>query len=224
MTILAAEAAGATTAGAEISAGAGAGAGTARAAKGAQGTRARDASGQAAQFGSPRGSKSARKIGRARVPTGNRRYQGVILAEFLVAVLIVGVAPLARGKAAQDTTGGPSPYGPDDIKQLAGIGAVYFVLALLSSGKHGRISAWFGGLVLVAIGLSETVSGGLPAIFGIFQPSGKSAGAGEVTPAQEQQILNQAAAAAQSGAKQYVTFTQPGVATTTETTPGVIVT
>lgn len=123
------------------------------------------------------GSRAARDAGRARLPTGDRQYQGVILAEFLVAVLIVSVAPLARGKGAQDASTGPSPYGPDDIKQLAGIGAVYFILALLSSGKHGRFAAWFGGLVLVAIGLSQTTSGGLPAIFGIFQPSSKSAGA-----------------------------------------------
>lgn len=122
------------------------------------------------------GARAARDAARARIPTGDRQYQGVILAEFLVAVLIVGVAPLARGKAAQDVTGGPSPYGPDDVKQLAALGAVYFVLALLSSGKHGRMAAWFGGLVLVAIGLSETTSGGLPAIFGIFQPASQSAG------------------------------------------------
>jgi hypothetical protein len=119
---------------------------------------------------------SARDAGRARLPTGNRQYQGVIVAEFLVAVLITGLAPLARGKGAEDSSSGPSPYGPDDIKQLAGIGAVYFVLALLSSGKHGRLSAWFGGLVLIGIGLSQTVSGGLPAIFGIFQPSALSSG------------------------------------------------
>ena len=130
----------------------------------------------AADKGAQTARSAARDAGRARVPTGDRQYQGVILAEFVVAVLIVALAPLARGKAAQDTSSGPSPYGVDDIKQLAGIGAVYFVLALLSSGKHGRVAAWFGALVLVAIGFSETTSGGLPAIFGIFQPSARSAG------------------------------------------------
>jgi hypothetical protein len=69
----------------------------------------------------------------------------------------------------------------DDVKQLAAIGAAYFVLALLSSGKHGRLAAWFGGLILVAIGLAQTTSGGLPAIFGIFQPSGLSANPGPGT-------------------------------------------
>ena len=133
----------------------------------------------AAAYAVGRAGQAGRDIGRARVPTGNRQYQGVILAEFAVAVLIVALAPIVRGKAAQDATPGPSPYGPDDIKQLAGIGAVYFVLALLSSGQHGRLAAWFGGLVLIAIGLAETTSGGLAGIFGIFQPASKSSGAAE---------------------------------------------
>lgn len=130
----------------------------------------------AADKGAQTARSAARDAGQARIPTGGREYQGVILAEFLVAVLIVALAPLARGKAAQDQSSGPSPYGVDDVKQMVGIGAVYFVLALLSSGKWGRYSAWFGGLVLVAIGLAQTTSGGLPAIFAIFQPSSKSAG------------------------------------------------
>ena len=133
----------------------------------------------AADKGSQAARKGARDLGRARLPTGNRQYQGVILAEFLVAVLIVALAPVARGKQQESTAfpgSGPSPYGVDDIKQLVGIGAVYFILALLSSGKYGRLSAWFGGLVLVAIGLAQTQTGGLAGIFGIFQPAKLSAG------------------------------------------------
>jgi hypothetical protein len=138
----------------------------------------------AALAGADVAGRAARDAGRARLPTGNRQYQGVIVAEFLTAILIVALAPLARGKAAQDTGTGPSPYGVDDVKQLAGIGAIYFVLALLSSGKWGRLSAWLGGLILVAIGLGQTSSGGLPAIFGIFQPAGLSGGpaAGTLPP------------------------------------------
>lgn len=178
----------------------------------------------AALAGADIGARAARDAGRARLPTGNRQYQGVILAEFLVAALIVALAPLARGKAAQDKTTGPSPYGVDDVKQLAGIGAVYFVLALLSSGKYGRFSAYFGGLVLVAIGLAQTTSGGLPAIFGIFQPSSKSAGssdAGGVGIAEgagsiaEQFAQNYRSAINEPplapGTGSPVVFTQPGV-------------
>ena len=153
----------------------------------------------AAEYGAGKARQIGREARMVRLPTGDRQYQGVILAEFLVAVLIVGVAPLARGKAAQDSSSGPSPYGPDDIKQLAAIGVTYFVLALLSSGKHGRMAAWFGGLILVAIGLSETTSGGLPAIFGIFQPSSQSAGA---TPSDQFPGLAQAAGQAAIGVGQ----------------------
>jgi hypothetical protein len=138
-----------------------------------------DAAAAATVKGREIGGRAARDAARARVPTGNRQYQGVILAEFLTAALIVALAPVARGKAAQDQTAAPSPYGVDDLKQLVGLGAVYFILALLSSGKWGRLSAWFGGLILILILLGQTESGGLPAIFGIFQPaglSGKSAG------------------------------------------------
>lgn len=196
-------------------------------------------SGELGAYAAKKGRQAARDAGRARIPTGNRQYQGVILAEFLAAVLIVALAPIARGKESTSDPSSPSPYGPDDIKQLVGVGAVYFVLALLSSGKWGRLSAWFGGLVLIAIGLAETTSGGLPAIFGIFQPSSKSAGP-ETTPGQLQQEFNQAAAAAAAGANvyptqqqvfqqagqaaqsgaQFYTFTQPGVITTTEASPG----
>jgi hypothetical protein len=135
----------------------------------------------AALAGADIGARAARDAGRARLPTGDRQYQGVIVAEFLVAVLIVALAPLVRGKPASGASSGPSPYGVDDVKQMAGLGAVYFVLALLSSGKHGRLAAWFGGLVLVGIGLSQTASGGLAGIFGIFKPSALSGGSGSLT-------------------------------------------
>lgn len=165
----------------------------------------------AAVTGAQLGASAARDAGRARIPTGDRQYEGVILAEFLVAVLIVGVAPLARGKPSQGQSNGPSPYGVDDIKQLAGIGAAYFILALLSSGKHGRMAAWFGGLILLAIGLSQTTSGGLGAIFGIFQPSALSAGpagaSGAAGGIQDQGI---AQAAVGVGQRQAATGNQAG--------------
>ena len=54
----------------------------------------------AAEKGASTARRAGRDAARARIPTGNRQYQGVILAEFLAAVLIVALAPLARGKAA----------------------------------------------------------------------------------------------------------------------------
>ena len=115
--------------------------------------------------------RAGRDFGRARVP-GGRNYQSVILAEFLLAVLVIALAPIAKG--GTDTSkakGSASPYDTNSLKQLLGVGLVYFILALASSGKSlGRFSAWFGGLVLVAIGIQNTVNGGFTALFHMFAP------------------------------------------------------
>lgn len=87
---------------------------------------------------------------------GGRQYQGVILAEFLAAIVITAFLPLATGGSANaQAKGGPSPYDTGDVKRFAGIGATYFVLALLSSGSKGRLAAWFGGLILLVILLNR---------------------------------------------------------------------
>ncbi len=123
------------------------------------------------QFG-----KKARKAGRgalkARLP-GSHSYQPVILAEFLVAVILVAVGPLAKGgTATSKAKGSPSPYDTNTLKQLVAIGGVYFVLALLASSRRaGRVAAWFGGLVLLGLGFTQLLSGDLQAVFGIFGPS-----------------------------------------------------
>jgi hypothetical protein len=117
----------------------------------------------------PSGRRAGRAAARARLP-GGRNYQAVILSEFLVAVLVVALAPVAKG--GTDTAkakGSPSPYDTNTLKQLLMIGLVYFILALLSSGQNlGRISAWFGGLVLVAVGVTQTVNGGFAAVLRMF--------------------------------------------------------
>jgi hypothetical protein len=113
---------------------------------------------------------------KARLP-GSHSYQPVILAEFIVAVLIVATGPIAKGGTPEaQTKGSPSPYSTNTLKQLIAIGGVYFVLALLAASKRaGRLSAWFGGLVLVALGLAELAAGDLSAVFGIFGPSSTAA-------------------------------------------------
>jgi len=94
---------------------------------------------------------------------GGRNYQGAILAEFLVAVLVVAFLPLASGRP-NDDKGGPSPYRVTDMTQLVAIGAVYFILALFSGGERsGRIVAWFGGLLLLGILIAKVGSGQLSA-------------------------------------------------------------
>jgi hypothetical protein len=102
-------------------------------------------------------------VGSARITPGGRNYQGVILAEFLVAVLVVAFLPLAAGQP-DDGKAGPSPYRVNDMIQLVAIGAVYFVLALFSSGERsGRVVAWFGGLLTLGILIAKTHSGQLSA-------------------------------------------------------------
>jgi hypothetical protein len=139
--------------------------------------RARSGASQAAQAAGslPQGNGKgrARKAGRnalsARVP-GGRNYQPVILAEFLVAIIVVALAPIAKG--GTDTAkakGSPSPYDTNTLKQILMLGVVYFILALLSSGRQmGRFSAWFGALVLLAVGVQQTVNGGFAAVLKMF--------------------------------------------------------
>jgi hypothetical protein len=104
----------------------------------------------------------ARNVGQQQITPGGRNYQGAILAEFLVAVVVVAFLPLASGPG--DDKAGPSPYRVGDMIQLVAIGAVYFVLALFSSGERsGRIVAWFGGLLVLGILIAKTGSGQLSA-------------------------------------------------------------
>lgn len=157
-------------------------------------------------------SQKAKRKGRgalkARLP-GSHSYQPVILAEFLVAVILVAVSPLARGGTAESQAkGSPSPYSTNTLKQLVAIGGVYFVLALLASSRRaGRLSAWFGGLVLLGLGFTQLLSGDLQAVFGIFGPSA-AAQAGQVPGVSEP--VPPGVAAPQPGT-QSITFTSPGV-------------
>ncbi len=173
------------TAGAAAGTGAAAASGPARAGGGARGARAAPAAPRRKKEGTePRGgqqrgrqfSKSAKRKGKgalkARLP-GSHSYQPVILAEFLVAVVVVSVSPLAKGGTPEaQAKGSPSPYSVNTLKQLVAIGGVYFVLALLASSRRaGRMSAWFGGLVLLGLGFTQFASGDLQAVFKVFGPS-----------------------------------------------------
>jgi hypothetical protein len=176
-------------------------------------------------------SKSRSKTGRgalkARLP-GSHSYQPVILAEFVIAIVIVSVSPLAKGGTTEaQAKNSPSPYSVNTLKQLVAIGGVYFVLALLASSRRaGRYAAWFGGLVLIALGLAETITGDLTAVFKVFGPSATSTAPTEATTTPGTTASN-AVLPTPTGqpttTQQFVNFTQPGVATTTEATPGVTV-
>jgi hypothetical protein len=82
-------------------------------------------------------------------------YQPIILVEFIAAVVLIAATPFAK-KNQQ----GISPYGSSDIMQLGAITLLYFLLALISVGGRGpgRVAAWFGGLVLITVGLGEAAS------------------------------------------------------------------
>ena len=109
---------------------------------------------------------AGRTVSRARIVPGDRNYQGVILAEFLVAMLLVALSPIAAGGSPNaKAKSSPSPYDANDLKQLVAVGAAYFVLALLSSGSRGRLAAWLGGLILIAIAMSKASQGKLAGVF-----------------------------------------------------------
>lgn len=110
---------------------------------------------------------------------GDRNYQPLILAEFLLAETLVALAPVARGSGGSGTS--PSPYQVNDLVQLVAIAAVYFVLALASSGSHGKIAAGAGGLVLLTLLLRGANSGSLNSVFGLFTATGAGQAAGTST-------------------------------------------
>ena len=136
----------------------------------------------AALYAGEKAGQAARSAGRAaaqaRITPGDRGYQPVLLAEFLAAAAVVVLVPVATG--GSDTAkakGGVSPYAAGDLTQLVAIGAVYFVLALASSGNSGRLSAWLGGLVLLAVLMGKLAHGNLSAVFNAVTPA-KDQGAG----------------------------------------------
>ena len=123
----------------------------------------------------------------ANLTPGNRSYQPVILAEFLIAVVIVALVPVASGGSPNaKAKGSPSPYDVGDLRQLVAVGAVYFVLSLISSGNRGRISAWLGGLIVIGLLITKLSAGQLGQVFSTLsgaQPSTGGGGGGKSEPA-----------------------------------------
>lgn len=142
---------------------------------------------QVGAYAAGRAKRAAQQTGqaaaRARIPTGDRQYQGIILAEFLIALILVAVAPIATGgSTAAKAKGGLSPYDTGDLKQLVAVGGTFFILALLSSGNHGRLAAWLGGLIVVTIGMSKAGQANLTAVFSATSgDQGTGAGGGTST-------------------------------------------
>lgn len=127
----------------------------------------------AAQPSRPAGGIST-AVSTAKVPAS---HQGIILAEFIGAVLLVAATPFARKDAP-----GVSPYVASDVVQLAALGVVYFILALVSgaSPRAARFSAWFGALILLTVGLGEMARlAKFLNVFGLSAPSSPDTAPGQ---------------------------------------------
>jgi hypothetical protein len=113
-------------------------------------------------------------------------YQAIVLAEFVAAELLVAATPIATKKNKP----GLSPYVPRDLVKLIALGLVYFTLQLVASGGRGgaRFAAWFGALVLLAVGLNEAAD--LAKVFDVLSGgSGKPAKTTAVTTAAQNDTL-----------------------------------
>ena len=107
---------------------------------------------------------------------GTGKYQTAILAEFLIAAGVVAFTPLATGGPSDNAS--PSPYTVNDLTQLAAIGAVYFLLAVIP-GRGARWSAWFGLLILLGLMCRKFATGELTAAITGIHPA---------TPSSEQTV------------------------------------
>jgi hypothetical protein len=83
-------------------------------------------------------------------------YQPVILAEFVAAILLTSLTPIAAKKGEP----GLSPYEGKDMVKLGALTVLYLILALLSTGGRGpgKVAAWSGGLILLVVGINEAAN------------------------------------------------------------------
>jgi hypothetical protein len=160
-----------------------------RGSRGPSGSPGRSAPARSAP--SRRSQSPARQVRRQYREHATTNYERVIVAEFIVAVVIVAAAPFTR----KDNTG-LSPYYGQDVLQLVAIMAAYFILGLVAQAGQGtaRVAAWFGGLLVLGIGLGEAAY--LAKVFNLFgakQPA-------QATSSSEQGPQDAGAAPTQTGA------------------------
>jgi hypothetical protein len=100
--------------------------------------------------------RGASRRAQATRSSGRDNYQPIILAEFVAAIILTALTPMASKKNPD----GLSPYSGRDAIQLLALTLVYLILALVSVGGRGagRLSAWFGGLILLTVGLGEATT------------------------------------------------------------------
>ena len=132
------------------------------------------------QQGTRRSQSPYRQVRRQYRQHVTTNYEKVIVAEFVVVVLLVAVAPFTRKQ--RDSL---SPYYGQDLVQLVAIMAAYFILGLIAQGGNSaaRVAAWFGGLLAIGVGLGEAAY--LTKVFDLFGAQANAAaqaGAGEASP------------------------------------------
>jgi hypothetical protein len=88
-----------------------------------------------------------------------RTYHRIVLAEFMVCVVLVGMSPVLTprksGTQADETAAAFSLAGP--VVRLTAVSVVFFVLALMATGpRAGKVAAAFGALVVLGVLLNAT--------------------------------------------------------------------
>jgi hypothetical protein len=128
------------------------------------GPRPRRGGGYASQYGS----QAKYVAGNAQLTPGRSTYQGAILAEFLVCIAILLLAPIASPQGGT----GLSPYAVDDLKRFGALGVVFFGLALVPGENGSRVGAWLGFLVMLVTLMRAVNAGSLKSITDIFSQGG----------------------------------------------------
>lgn len=124
----------------------------------------------------PKGRKSASilpqtKGKKSSPPASTKGWNGVVLAEFIISVIIVGASPflIPRSNAtktaekvsieAGTVTLSPIFFAADDLVRLSAVSLVFFILALMANGeKSSKFAAAFGGLVTMGLLLNAARS------------------------------------------------------------------
>jgi hypothetical protein len=122
----------------------------------AEGTAARSAAARAPRASTAPAAAPSRPRQRKAEKIHRGNYQGIILMEFVAAILLTAMTPIATKKDSQ----GLSPYAGSDIVKLSAITLTYLILAMISVGGRswGRVAAWLGGLILLTDGLYEAAN------------------------------------------------------------------
>jgi hypothetical protein len=101
----------------------------------------------------------------------------MIAAEFLGAIAICIISPIIEpGPSAAKGGTGPSPYGRQDLVRIGAVFALFFVLALVSKGRPGKMAVAFGALVDLGMLFRASQRGALTGLTAIFKPGSTGTG------------------------------------------------